>query len=334
MPDIVFEDFRPGEVSTFGAYRVEREEMVAFARDFDAQPFHLDEAAAAAAPIGRLIASGWYSCAVQMRLMCDAWLTCSASLGGPGIEELRWITPVVVGDVLSVRQEVLDARASVTRPGMGIVRFRSELLRESGEVVMRLTQLGMQGRRDRAEAPRAEAPRVEPPSSFGTPEPLFPAEDPATAPRCFEDVEIGRGVDLGSYAFTRDNIVAFASRYDTQSFHLDEAAAARGPFGALAASGWHTAAAWMSRFAARLHRIGEAGERPRISVSPGFRDLQWLRPVHAGDTIRYASEPIEKRPLASRPGWGVITSRNSGRNGRGETVFAFTGSVFWQMRAT
>ncbi len=328
MPDIFFEDIEPGTVSTYGSHRVDRDAMVAFAREFDAQPFHLDEAAAAASPVGRLIASGWYTSALQMRMLCDAWLLRSASLGGPGVEELKWLQPVMAGDILSVRQTIVEKQVSKSRPGMGLVRFTMETLTGDGVVVMRQAHLGMFGLRHGA--PRSQA---EPgPLAVGPPAPVFPPEDLERAPRVYDEVEIGRGLDLGPYEFTAEGVVRFARLFDPQPFHLDEGAAASGPFGALAASGWHTASAWMRRFAARLDRMDAAGGRPQISVSPGSRDLRWMRPVYAGETIRYASEPIEKRPLASRPGWGVVSSRNSGWNGRGEQVFEFTGSAFWAMR--
>lgn len=327
MPDLFFEDLEPGAVSTFGRHRVDRDEMVDFAREYDSQPFHLDEREAEASPVGTLIASGWYSCAVEMRMLCDAWLGRSASLGGPGIEELRWLRPVVAGDVLSVRQRILDTRVSKSRPGMGLVRFVLELVRADGGTVMQVRHLAMTGLRGH---PVRE---VAPPEPAGVPDAIGPPEDPETAPRFYDDVAVGRGVDLGTYHFTADRITGFARRFDPQGFHLDEAAAAAGPFGGLSASGWQTAAAWMHGYSARLGRLAETGEgRPRIGVSPGFRDLGWLRPVYAGDTIRYATEVVGKRPLGSRPGWGVVTSRNSGRNGRGETVLEFTGSAFWQMR--
>lgn len=330
MPDIYFEDVQPGEVRTFGSYRVDRDDMVAFAREFDAQPFHLDEQAAAASPVGRLIASGWYTCAVQMRLICDDWLTRSASLGGLGIDELGWLAPVVAGDVLSVRQSIVEARPSASMPGLGIVRFVIEVLVGGERPVMRLTHVGLLGQRGHA-APR---PAAAPMPASGEPASELEAEDPRTAPRFYEDVVEGRAVDLGTYHFTPERILAFAGKYDPQAFHLDLSAAAEGPFGALAASGWHTAAAWMSRFAARLDRIEAAGGRPHIGVSPGFTGLRWRRPVLAGEVIRFRSEPIEKRPLASRPGWGLVRSRNSGVNARGDEAFEFTGTAFWRMRET
>lgn len=330
MPDIFYEDLEPGTVTEYGRYAVERDEMVGFARDFDPQPFHIDEAAAATTPVGHLIASGWYSTGIFMRLMCEGWLNRAASLGGPGIESLRWVKPVVAGDTLTLRQTVLDKRVSAKRPGMGIVRFEAELLGGPDDVRMTIRHLGMVGLRGASPG----APAL-PPDSLGSgavPDPVYPEEDVAAAPRVYEEVEPGRGYDLGTYTFTAERIRAFAGRYDTQRFHLDDEAAARGPFGALAASGWHTAAAWMSRFVARQKRVAAAGGPTQTGVSPGFSDLRWLRPVYVGDVVRYGSEPVAKRPLASKPGWGLVTSRNTGWNARGEKVFEFDGNGFWRMR--
>lgn len=151
----------------------------------------------------------------------------------------------------------------------------------------------------------------------------------------FEDVEVGKTVELGSHLFTDEAIVAFARRYDPQPFHVDHEAARRSHFGALCASGWHTAVVWM-----RLNveaRKREAAKENGASLdalgpSPGFQDLQWLKPVYAGDTIRYSSRVTEKRALKSRAGWGLVTSRNEGWNQRGELAFGFTGHVFVRLR--
>ena len=328
MPEIHFEDLQAGSVTTYGGHVVDRDAMVAFAREYDTQPFHLDEEAARSAPIGRLIASGWYTASLQMRMLCDAWLSRASSLGGPGVEAMRWLHPVAAGDVLSTRQTVLETRPLRTRPGVGIARLDLETLNQDGIVVMRLTPTILFGRRD-GPAPQRTSPRA---AAEGVPAPRHPVEDEAEAPRFFEEVEIGRGVDLGTVAFTGPDIVAFASLYDPQIFHLDEAAARAGPFGALAASGWHTGSAWMALYSGRLERLRQAGRPARISVSPGIRALKWLRPVLKGETIRYGTEPVEARPLASRPGWGVVSSRNTGWNARGEQVFEFVGSAFWAMR--
>lgn len=153
----------------------------------------------------------------------------------------------------------------------------------------------------------------------------------------FEDIATGERAELGSRTFTAPDIKAFAARFDPQAFHLDEEAARRSHFGGLCASGWHTASVWMRLMVDHVRREDEAraarGERvAALGPSPGFRDLKWLKPVYAGDTISYATEVAEKRVSASRPGWGLVTFRNSGVNQNGETVISFTSVAFVQRR--
>lgn len=152
-----------------------------------------------------------------------------------------------------------------------------------------------------------------------------------------EDIEIGSEETLGSHEFTREAILKFARRYDPQVFHLDDEAARQSHFGALCASGWHTAAAWMKCYVGfnERHRIERAkrGERlPEIGPSPGFENLKWLKPVYPGDTITYFSQMTDKRELKTRPGWGLLSSANSGVNQKSELVFAFDGRVLVQLR--
>lgn len=131
-----FEDFVPGEITTYGRYAVTREEAIEFSSEFDPQPFHLTDEGGKASLLGALSASGWHSSAMLMRMNCDHFVTHSTSMGGPGIEEMKWVKPVFPGDVLSVRRTILDARVSASKPDRGIVRFRFELLNQNGEVVL------------------------------------------------------------------------------------------------------------------------------------------------------------------------------------------------------
>lgn len=152
-----------------------------------------------------------------------------------------------------------------------------------------------------------------------------------------EDVEIGAKAELGRHTFTAEEIKAFAARFDPQPFHLDEQAAARSHFKGLIASGWHTAAVCMRliidhRRAEQEAARGRGEEDGWSGVSPGFRDLKWLKPVYAGDTITYAREIMETRPLKSRPDRGLVFSRHTGTNQHGELVYSFLGSVFVQRR--
>jgi acyl dehydratase len=144
-----FEDFRPGDCHDLGTAVIDEAEMLAFARRFDPQPFHVDPEAAADSPFGGIIASGWFTMAVFMRLYVDAVLADSTSQGSPGLTELRWLQPVRAGDVLTGRLTVLEATPSQTRLGRGTVLLRGELLRD-GTPVMRSTFRGLFGRRDAA----------------------------------------------------------------------------------------------------------------------------------------------------------------------------------------
>ena len=152
-----------------------------------------------------------------------------------------------------------------------------------------------------------------------------------------EDFAIGERMELGSHLFTAQAIKAFASRFDPQRFHLDEAEAERSHFGRLCASGWHTTSVWMRMFVDYRKREIEARKHrgepvARTGRSPEFRELKWLKPVYVGDTISYFAEIAEQRPSQSRPGWGINTMRASGVNQHGETVFSFLTSGFVERR--
>ena len=136
MPEIHLDDLEPGQIHDLGRRTLERDEIVAFARDWDPQPFHLDEQSAAASIYGGLIASGWHTVCVFMRLFADGLLARAAAMGSPGVDELRWLKPVRPGDTLEARLEVLDVRPSRSRPDRGIVRARSVALNQHGEEVL------------------------------------------------------------------------------------------------------------------------------------------------------------------------------------------------------
>jgi acyl dehydratase len=144
---LYFEDFPPGDVRESPARTLTRDEIVAFASQYDPQPFHLDDAAARRSIYGGLLASGWHTCAIYMRLMWDTFLKDTASLGSPGIDEIRWIKPVRPGDTLRARFTVLEAIPSRSKPDRGIVRALSEVFNQHGEVVMTMRGLGMYARR-------------------------------------------------------------------------------------------------------------------------------------------------------------------------------------------
>lgn len=143
-----FEDFEVGQVNEFGSYAVTEEEILEFGRRYDPQPFHVDEEAARESPYGGLIASGWHTCSMCMRLMVDQMLADrSGSLGSPGVDGIRWLRPVRPGDILSVRVEVLETRPSTSKPDRGSIRIRSTLLDQHGQVPMVMESRGIFRRR-------------------------------------------------------------------------------------------------------------------------------------------------------------------------------------------
>ncbi|MDB5619611.1 MaoC family dehydratase [Tardiphaga sp.] len=121
---MTFEDFQPGLLGSYGPRHVTREEIIAFAREYDPQPMHLDDEAANASMLKGLAGSGWHMCALMMRMMFDGFLHETASLGSPGVNEMRWLAPFRPGDDLMLDVEVVEARPSMSRPSIGIVTFK------------------------------------------------------------------------------------------------------------------------------------------------------------------------------------------------------------------
>jgi len=141
---------------------------------------------------------------------------------------------------------------------------------------------------------------------------------------------IGVTMPIGSHTFEPEAIVAFARRYDPQPFHLSEETAKGSVFGRLCASGWHTAAAWMRCNVAARAGVADwqdPGPEPEFGPSPGFRDLKWLKPVYAGETVSYTRTALSHRALASRPGWRVLTLRGEGFDSTGDKVIEFESAV-------
>ena len=142
-----FEDFTPGQTIELGTHTITKDEIVAFARQFDPQVFHLDEDAAKRTIYGGLIASGWHSGSLLMRMFYEAVFRDAASMGSPGIDELRWLKPVRPGDTLSFRATVLEATPSRSKPDRGLIKTHCELLNQHGEVVMSLKPINFIRRR-------------------------------------------------------------------------------------------------------------------------------------------------------------------------------------------
>ena len=143
-----WEDFAAGKTVELGSHSFSAEEIIAFARQFDPQPMHTDPEAARASAFGGLVASGWHTCAIAMRLICEHYINRTVSLGSPGLDSLRWLHPVRPGDTISYRTTVLETRPSHSRPEMGLVKSRLEAFNQNGERVLAMESWGMFGRRE------------------------------------------------------------------------------------------------------------------------------------------------------------------------------------------
>lgn len=314
MPSIYFEDIEIDCVMPLGSTRVTTEEIKSYARAFDPQPLHLDEEAAKHTMIGRLCASGWHSCAILMRLLCDGFLLEASSLGSPGMEEVKFLKPVFPDEPLSGRWTCLSKRVLKSRSDVGSCRMIFELLNAKGEVALSWDTTQFMKLRT-------------PPSCGGS----------SGMSNYFEDLVIGHSIDLGTHTFGREEIIDFATKYDPQRFHMSEEGGKDSLFGALCASGWHTSAVWLRHTLDHRARVADRmifrGERPaKWGPSPGFEKIRWLKPVFVGDTIRYTTKLVEKIDSKSRPGVGLVVSQNQGINQQGELVFEVYGKMFVERR--
>lgn len=150
-----FEDYLPGSVAEYGAIDVTADEIVAFGRRFDPQPFHIDEEFATRSDFGGLIASGWHTASLMMRLLVDSFLSKMAGLGSPGIDQLRWLAPVRPGDRLSIRVRIDEARRLRSRPDRGMFRLSIEVLNQQSVVVMTVNALTLVRCRDATAQPNS-----------------------------------------------------------------------------------------------------------------------------------------------------------------------------------
>ncbi|MFV0681125.1 MaoC family dehydratase [Ottowia sp.] len=131
-----WEDLTPGKTLELGQITVDRDEVIAFARQYDPQPFHLDDAAAAKSIFGKLSASGWHTCAMAMGIMVRNFLNRASSLGSPGLEQIKWLKPVFPGDTLHMRLRIIEARPMNSRPDVGLIRSHWEMFNQQGDQVL------------------------------------------------------------------------------------------------------------------------------------------------------------------------------------------------------
>jgi acyl dehydratase len=329
---LYWEDFSAGASVDFGETRVTATDILAFADEFDRQPAHLGDVLD-----GQLTASDWHTCAMLMRMMCDDFLYRAAGAGAPGVEHVKWYGTVRPDDILRVTRTPLETRASKSRPRIGIVRMLLEVFNQRDEKVLSWLPVQLYDRRD----PSAEPPPPE----------VFQLRDPDTPPRAppelsrdrrnamvggFEDIPVGRETALGSHTFSAENMLGYATRFNPQYFHADEAAATASLYGGLIASGWHTAAIWNRLFVEHRHEFGaetpSAGSvqsrHAHFGPSTAVLDMKWPNPVRPGDTISFGSRIVEKSEPAAFPDWGLITSLNEGVNQRGEMVLSLIHQIW------
>ena len=334
-----FEDVIVGQTVPFGRKRVTKDEIVAFASAYDPQLIHLDEEVAKRSIVGGLCASGFHSCAILMRMLADDVLNKATSLGSPGMDEVKWLKPVRPDDELTARYTCTSKRVLHSRPHVGLAAVTFDMLNQAGDVVMvwksnQLLSVRDPNALELTTASSGPAKTVTPLQSLWD-MPAGPA--PSARSNYFEDRVIGEFADLGSHTFTKPEIVAFAREYDPQPFHLDEEAAKSSLFGALCASGWHTAAHYI-RLSVALRqgieaKIRDAGGKVAVyGPSPGFKKVRWLKPVYVGDTITYRNRTTQKIDLKSRPERGLVVTETQGRNQKGEIVFAINGQILAERR--
>ncbi|MEN3931098.1 MaoC family dehydratase [Microvirga sp. W0021] len=335
MSTLFYEDFHVGWTETYGPLKVTQDAIIRFAKEYDDQPFHTDPEAAKHTFPGRLISSGWHSCALANRLLVEHLFLITTSQGSPGIEAARWISPLYPDDEVHLTVSVIEARTLKSRPTLGMLKMSLELKKQDGSLSTVMTGTVFLKRRH----PDEEYYQLE--------NLTFPAKKadsaaekpiPQSAILFLEEFIPGTTFDLGSHLFSSEEIIRFAREFDPQYFHTDAAAAKDSLFGGLCASGWNTAANWMrqtSKLARRLEKeMLEAGiPVPAQGPSPGFTNLKWLKPVFANDTISYCTTVTQTRASASRPGWGLLSCHNTGNNQNGERVFEFDSIVFRQMKS-
>jgi acyl dehydratase len=149
---LCFEDFPPGHFGRFGPRHVTREEILAFAAEFDPQPMHLDEEAAKRSMLNGLSGSGWHLCSLMMRMLVDGFIGRTASLGSPGVDQVRWLAPLRPGDDLTLDVDIAEARVSRSRPATGIVTFKCVISNAAGQALCEMVSPIIIGRRADAAA--------------------------------------------------------------------------------------------------------------------------------------------------------------------------------------
>jgi acyl dehydratase len=229
----------------------------------------------------------------------------------------------------------VEKRDLASRPDVGISKIALELLDARGEVLAWWHTNQFTRKRNPGRPIENRPGTSHKPVASLWDLPALPQNAPQDT--FFEDRPIGEIVEFGRHTFTRDEIIEFAREFDPQPFHLDDAAARASLFGALCASGWHTAAIFIrevvrNRLSGEIAARKPGERRPAYGPSPGFRDLRWPKPVYVGDTIEFRARLAEKIDLKSRPGRGILASEVQARNQKGEIVFTLISQILVDRR--
>ena len=326
-----WDDIQTGGQLDLGSVAVSQDDIVRFASEFDAQPFHTDEEAARTTLLGGLSASGWHTCTLIMRLLEETIARHSGVLETAGLEEIIWLRPVRPDDVLTAT--VRWSRESACSCGSG-ARVREadiEVRNQRGEVAMQWQMNCL------------IAPNTEPRRQISQDCPMRKGRAARVlrrpgdhAIKYFEDVVPGDEIALGEYAFTIDKIAAFSARYAAESAR-DRNVHPCAADGAVTAPVWHVTAVWMhcivryyDQQAARLRR--QAKPVPLLGPAVGVKHLRWHAPVVMGEAITFRAW-AERKIEISRGNWGLLVVGAVGENRRGDTVVSFYPQMLLERRS-
>lgn len=309
-----------GERLALGTAVLGRDEIIDFASEFDAQPFHIDDSAAETTLLGGLAASGWHTCVTVMRLLRQELDRRALALEPAGAEEIIWLKPVRPNDALTATLVWGSRSCASCGEHVGAFPASIQAINQHGDPVMRWRMdclVSIAGEANSLLSSRAgECPMRE--------------ARPARAPRrpgdhrikFFEHVSPGDEIDIGQYEFTTERIRRFRDRYDGVATSTDHAGCPE------AAAPWHLAAAWMHcivRYYGHHGRIMEQEGRPVPMLGPaaGVKHLRWHRPVRAGETISFRAWAERKIEIRSHDDWGLLVVGAEGMDGRGDAVVTF-----------
>lgn len=329
------EDMAVGERIDLGCRKVGEDEALAFAREFDPQPFHLNREAAANSLMGGLTASGWHTAAMLTRMLWDSWLGLANGAGSPGVMRHSWISPLYVGDTFCARGVIKEMRVSKSMPGVGFVELELKATASDSRrvcstqwTVMVRTRGGPKPDFEERRRKRRKAKRnaLEGPSKSSK-----PGRDMLYWDLC----RMERPLSLGEVSATTEEVIRFSRAYIPQPFHIDEELAKKSHFGCLVASGWHSCALWMrANVTARLRVLESLSGEERSyamesgGIGLGFEDLRWISPVRANEKLKAYITPLERQRSRSRPGWGKVRARAELVNSEDKLAIRFYPTVY------